>query len=43
MNAKKKAASLVSEYFIFLIFAVLVIGLAILKPSFIGPKIWLIS
>ena len=38
MNTNKKAAALVSEYFIFLIFAVLVIGLAILKPSFIGPK-----
>ena len=35
---RKKAASLLSEYFIFIIFAALVVGLAVLKPSFIGPK-----
>ena len=38
MNMQKKAASLLSEYFIFIIFAALVVGLAVLKPSFIGPK-----
>ena len=38
MNMRKKAASLLSEYFIFIIFAALVVGLAVLKPSFIGPK-----
>ena len=30
--------SLISEYFIFVIFIVIVIGLTILKPSFITPK-----
>jgi ribose/xylose/arabinose/galactoside ABC-type transport system permease subunit len=34
----KDAKALLSEYFIFVIFIVIVIGLTILKPSFITPK-----
>ena len=37
-NNKKSAAALISEYFIFVIFLVLVIVLTILKPSFITPR-----
>lgn len=38
MEKKKSAGALLSEYFIFIIFLVLVIILAFMKPSFIGPK-----
>ncbi|MBQ3392614.1 MAG: ABC transporter permease [Lachnospiraceae bacterium] len=37
MKQNKSVKALVSEYFIFVIFIVLVIGLTILKPSFITP------
>ncbi len=38
MNNKKSVKGLISEYFIIVIFIVLVVVLAILKPSFISPK-----
>ena len=38
MEKKKDFSSLISEYFIFIIFIALVIVLTIMKPSFISPK-----
>lgn len=38
MENKRSTASIISEYFIFVIFFILVIVLAIMKPSFISPK-----
>jgi ribose/xylose/arabinose/galactoside ABC-type transport system permease subunit len=38
LNKGKNLKSLISEYFIFVIFIVIVIGLTILKPSFITPS-----
>ena len=35
---QKNLKGLISEYFIFLIFIVLVVALTILKPSFISPN-----
>ena len=37
-NKGKNLKSLISEYFIFVIFIIIVIGLTILKPSFITPS-----
>ena len=38
LNKGKNLKSLISEYFIFVIFIIIVIGLTILKPSFITPS-----
>ncbi len=38
MTQKKDVKALISEYFIFVIFIVLVVGLTCLKPSFIQPS-----
>ena len=38
LNKGKNLKSLISEYFIFVIFIIIVIGLSILKPSFITPS-----
>ena len=38
MNSKKSFKTLISDYFIFVIFIALIIVLTILKPSFITPR-----
>ena len=38
LNKGKNLKSLISEYFIFVIFIIIVVGLTILKPSFITPS-----